>query len=126
MRIAIATEGKGGLDDRLSAHFGRSRTFTIVNVDGSVEILENTSEHYGGTGSPPELLKASKVDALVCTGMGPRAIGMLGEFGIKVYIGGEGKARDALALLREGKLRLISLDDGCKEGHTHDHGHGHQ
>jgi predicted Fe-Mo cluster-binding NifX family protein len=125
MKIALATEGKGGLDDNLSGHFGMSRTFTIVNDDGSVEIVENTSEHYGGTGSPPELLQKKNVDTLICMGMGPRAIDMLAEFKIKVYVGHGGIAKDALEQLKAGKLNPISELDGCKEHHDHHDHHDH-
>ncbi len=50
LRIAIATKGREGLEDVVSKVFGRSSTFTIVNVDneeiGDVKIMENPAVSY--------------------------------------------------------------------------------
>lgn len=36
LRIAVATNGKEGLEDHVSQVFGRAATFTIVDVEGKV------------------------------------------------------------------------------------------
>ena len=44
-KIAVATEGKKGLEDVVSNVFGRAKTFTIVDADDekiiSVSVVEN-------------------------------------------------------------------------------------
>jgi len=58
MKIVIPTDSKKGLDDQIAEHFGRCKTYTFLNEEGELlEIIDNTSEHNGGQGLPPELMK---------------------------------------------------------------------
>jgi len=120
MRIAVPTEGRGGLDDFVSMHFGRAATFTIYDTDtGEVYVIPNTSEHFGGTGTPPELLAKAGVDVVVCGNLGPKAILMFEQFGIRVYSGASGTARDAIEAFLSGVLRPASLDTACPDHRHH-------
>ena len=55
-RIAVATDGKNGLDDTVSNVFGRARTFTIVEAEGEkiigVSVLENPALSYAHGAGP--------------------------------------------------------------------------
>ena len=55
-RIAVATEGKKGLEDIVSNVFGRAKTFTIVDADGEkiigVSVLENPAIFYSHGAGP--------------------------------------------------------------------------
>jgi predicted Fe-Mo cluster-binding NifX family protein len=70
-RIAVATNGRKGLDDAVSNVFGRAKTFTIVDVKNekvvSVRIIENPALSYSH-------------------GAGPIAIKTLIDDGVKVVI----------------------------------------
>ena len=58
MRIAIPTEGKMGLEESVAYHFGRGETYTVLDENGKlIEVIDNESEHMGGEGLPPELLR---------------------------------------------------------------------
>lgn len=58
MKIVIPTNNKKGLNDKVADHFGRCLTYTFLDEKGDVvEIINNTSEHMGGKGLPPELMK---------------------------------------------------------------------
>ena len=35
LKIAVATEGKNGLEDVVSVVFGRAKTFTVVEAEGN-------------------------------------------------------------------------------------------
>jgi len=119
MRICIPTEGRGGLDDYVCEHFGRAASFTIYDTKtGKVEVIPNTSEHFGGFGKPPEIIAKTGADVVICGNMGPRAILMLQQLGIKVYSGASGRVRDVIRLFREGKIAEASLETACKE-HRH-------
>jgi len=75
MKIVIPTNDKKGLDDNIAEHFGRCSTYTFLNERGEVtEIIDNTSEHMGGTGLPPEIMKRHEANVLLCRDIGPRAI----------------------------------------------------
>ena len=73
-RIAVATDGKKGLEDAVSNVFGRAKTFTIVDTDDekilSVNVLENPAASYSH-------------------GAGPIAIKTLIDDGVEVVIANE-------------------------------------
>ncbi len=119
MRVCIPTEGNGGLDDYVCQHFGRAASFTVYDTkSGAIEVIPNTSEHFGGMGKPPEIIAKVGADAVICGNLGPKAIMMLQQFGIKVYSGASGTVRDAIKLFREGRLEEASMDSACKD-HRH-------
>ena len=104
----------GGLDDFICEHFGRALAFTIYDTDtGEITVVKNTSEHFGGVGKPPELLRKYGVDIVICSGMGARAIAMFRSFGIKVYMGARGTVRDAIEQFFQGKLVEAEEGMGC-------------
>ncbi|MBC7098859.1 NifB/NifX family molybdenum-iron cluster-binding protein [Candidatus Bipolaricaulota bacterium] len=105
MRVCVPSAGPGGLDDRVGEHFGRAPTYTIYDTEtGEVEILENVSEHMGGTGLPGELLAQAGVDLVICSGLGRRAIDLLTRNGIEVHTGATGTVREAIEAWQSGRL----------------------
>ena len=71
MKIVIPTNNKKGLDDTVAEHFGRCLTYTFLNEKGEVvEIINNTSEHMGGSELPPELMKKHGANILLCRELG--------------------------------------------------------
>jgi len=87
MKIVIPTDNKKGPEDTVAEHFGRCLTYTFLNEKGEVlEIIDNTSEHMGGEGLPPELMKKRGADILLCKDLGPRALALCNELGIDVYV----------------------------------------
>ncbi|AEA46538.1 NifB/NifX family molybdenum-iron cluster-binding protein [Archaeoglobus veneficus] len=119
MRICIPTEGKGGLDDYVCQHFGRAASFTIYDTEtGRVEVIPNTSEHFGGVGKPPEIIARAKADVVVCGNLGPKAIIMLEQLGIKVYSGASGRVKDVVEQFLSGSFAETSVESACRE-HKH-------
>jgi predicted Fe-Mo cluster-binding NifX family protein len=119
MKICLPTAGKGGLDDLVGEHFGRSPTFTVVDTDsGQVQIVSNTSEHMGGSGKPPEQIAQTGAQVLLCTGLGPRAIELLDSYGIQVYVGAHGIVKEAIKMWKDGLLEPASDSNACKD-HQH-------
>jgi len=113
MKVCIPTY-KGGLDDYVCEHFGRAESFTIYDTEtGEVKVVRNTSEHFGGIGRPPELIRAAGADAVICSGMGAKAIALFKSFGIKVYMGASGRVRDAIDQFLAGKLVEADESMGC-------------
>lgn len=119
MKLCIPTMDNGGLDDPVCDHFGRAPTFTVVDTDtNEVRVVKNRSEHMGGLGKPPEHIAKTGAKVLICSSLGPRAIDMLVGFGVEVYVGATGTAKDAVDAWKEGKLTPASYDVACK-GHSH-------
>jgi len=115
VKVCIPTMTQSGLDDHVSPHFGRAPSFTVVDTGTNVvKVLQNTSEHMGGTGMPPELMAAAGVEVMLCSGLGPRAIQMFEQYGIEVYVGASGTVRDAIQAWKTGSLREATDKDACK------------
>ena len=129
MKICIPTMDNKGLDDFVGEHFGRVPTYTIVDLENNeVKVIQNTSEHMGGIGYPPEIMMREGVSVLVCRGLGRRAIGMFEETGIEVYIGASGTVKDAISAYKEGRLHKADSNDACgrhafRDQHHHEN-HG--
>jgi predicted Fe-Mo cluster-binding NifX family protein len=118
MKIVIPTDGKGGETSKVSEHFGRCKTYTFLDEKGKViEVIENTSEHMGGKGLPPELMKKHGANVLLCQGLGPRALSMCEEFGIDVYVRRAATVKEIFEDWNAQKISKATGDDTCKEHH---------
>lgn len=131
MKICVPTMGNKGLEENIGEHFGRVPTYTIVDVENNkVKVVQNTSEHMGGVGYPPEIMTKEGVTILVCRGLGRRAITMFNETGIKVYIGASGTVKDAVTAFLQGHLQKAKEGDACarhafRDQHQHNHSGKH-
>ncbi|MBN2518623.1 MAG: NifB/NifX family molybdenum-iron cluster-binding protein [Candidatus Altiarchaeota archaeon] len=116
MKIAIPSESPGGREAMVALHFGRCGFYTIWDTTTEeFEIIENTSNHFGGAKAPPELLAGMGIQILLCGDIGPRALTMFKEFGVDVYVGAQGTVADSISRWREGLLKLANDDDVCEE-----------
>ncbi len=88
-RIAIPSDGKGGLDGIRSGHFGHCDVFTFIDVENGeikkVSTLQNQEHIQGGCMVPVNLLAEQKVNALVVGGIGMRPLMGFRQVGIAVY-----------------------------------------
>lgn len=122
MKLCFPTDGNAGLNETIGEHFGRTPTYTIYDLEShDVKVIENTSEHMGGVGYPPELMKNEGVDILVCRGLGRRALNMFIEYGIEVYIGATGSVEEAISDYKNMKLKKATFSDSCSEHKFGDH-----
>lgn len=116
MKIAIPTNSTKGIDDEVAVHFGRCPAYTILNEHGEViEIIQNTSEHMGGKGLPPELIKNREATILLCGDIGPRAIRLCADLGIDIYVCKEKEVRRVFEAWKSGKLKKAGIGDACEE-----------
>jgi len=89
LRIAIATNGKDGLEDAVSNVFGRAKTFTIVDVeDGKIKgatIVENAGLSYKHGAGPivAKMLVDKNVDVVIAYVLGLGADDLLKQHNIK-------------------------------------------
>src|SRR3990172_2107556 len=121
-KIAIPVEDKNGLDARIAEHFGRAPFYAIVNLDSNrnvetIEIEENTGEHFGGQGHMHDHLLRLKPNAIVTHGMGPRGLIGFQSAGIAVLKAEGSAVRDIVAAYKDEKLE--ELTEGCHEAHHH-------
>jgi predicted Fe-Mo cluster-binding NifX family protein len=96
IRIAVATNGREGLDDVVSNVFGRAKTFTIVNVENekvvSVRIIENPALSYSH-------------------GAGPIAIKTLIDDGVKIVIAND-LGIGASEILKNHNIKHVKVKPG--------------
>jgi predicted Fe-Mo cluster-binding NifX family protein len=101
-RIAVATDGKNGLEDVVSNVFGRAKTFTIVDAEDEkiigVSVLENPALSYSH-------------------GAGPIAIKTLIDDGVEVVIANE-LGVGASEILEQHNIIYIQAKPGANVGET--------
>lgn len=92
LRIAVATNGKKGLEDTVSEVFGRANTFTIADIeDGEIQILrilENPAlqyEHGAGPIAVKELVD-SEVNLVIAPQLGHGASSILKHHSITINL----------------------------------------
>ena len=112
LRIAIATNGKEGLEDVVSNVFGRAKTFTIIDAEDekikSVTVIENPGISYKHGAGPivAKMLVDKDVDLVVAYVLGMGAAGLLTQhnlkhIAIKPNTKVEKAAREALRIQKE-------------------------
>lgn len=88
-RIAIPSNGDGGLDGIRAGHFGHCDVFTFIDVkDGRIQdvsTIPNNGHVQGGCMVPVNLLAQHKVNALIVGGIGMRPLMGFRQVGISVY-----------------------------------------
>jgi len=88
-RIAIPSNGKGGVNGTRAGHFGHCDVFTFVDVEEgeitNVSTLQNQEHVQGGCMVPVNLLASHHVDALIVGGIGMRPLMGFKQAGIRVY-----------------------------------------
>jgi len=116
MKIVIPTNNKKGLNDKIADHFGRCLTYTFIDEKGNLlEVIGNTSEHMGGVGLPPELMKKHGADILLCKDLGPRALNLCQELGIEVYVCQAETVKEIFEMWKNNKIKKAGIEDACEE-----------
>jgi predicted Fe-Mo cluster-binding NifX family protein len=120
-RIAIPSNGAGGLDGMRAGHFGHCDVFTCIDVENgeikAVTTLQNEAHVQGGCMVPVNLLASHKVNALVVGGIGMRPLMGFKQVGIDVYHDAErAEIKPVVEDLIAGKLPEIRNDQVCGGG----------
>ena len=119
MRVAVTYD-----NGCVFGHFGKTEQFKIYDIeDGRVVNSRILGTNGEGCGALAGILNNSKVDALICGGIGGGAQMALAEAGISLYAGVSGNADDAVDALIAGTLEAGS-EANC-DHHDHEHGEGH-
>ncbi|RLF68899.1 MAG: dinitrogenase iron-molybdenum cofactor biosynthesis protein, partial [Thermoplasmata archaeon] len=110
MKICIASEGRGGMDDAVSMQFGRCPVYTIVDIDGEivgdVKVIENPG---AGVASGAGVQAAQRVvsegcEAVIAGSIGPNSYQVLSTAGVEVYTAPRISVREAVERLIKGEL----------------------
>ena len=121
LRVAIPSEGEGGIDGTRAGHFGHCDVFTCFDVEqGEIKnmtIVQNREHVQGGCMVPVNLLAENNVNALVVGGIGMRPLMGFRQVGIDVYYDGlRTEIRPVVEDFVAGKLPHITDNDVCGGG----------
>ena len=109
MIIAISATGKD-IDNNIYAKFERCSSFLIVDLENNtvLPITNKAKDRPHEIGSPiGHLIAKHEVDTIITTDIGPRAMEIFKQNGIKVYQS-KGIIEEAIKLLINGKLSEIT------------------
>ncbi len=120
-RIAVPSNGEGGLEGTRSGHFGHCDVFTLIDVENGtikdVSILHNQDHVQGGCMVPVNLLSENRVNALIVGGIGMRPLMGFKQVGIDVYHDDQrAEIKPVVEDLIAGKLPEIQSDQVCGGG----------
>ena len=100
MRYAVATDG-----NQVAPHFGRCEKYVIVDIANGREVERYELENPGHEpGLLPRLLNDEGVAYVVAGGAGPRAINLMAELNIGVYVGVSGAIDEIIEKIAASEL----------------------
>jgi len=114
-KIAVASQGQGGLDDVVSPMFGRCPTFTVVDVEKGeirgVNVIPNqaASAMHGAGIAAVQTLASVGVNVVIAGRFGPNAYTACNQAGIRMVEAQPSiTIRDAIQSFVSGRLRAVS------------------
>lgn len=115
MKICLPTAGKNGLSEMVYNHFGSAQYFTIYDTDTkAVQVVENDNDHHShGSCQPLGVISKYNVDAIMTNGMGRRAVQMLNEGGVKVYLLNGNTVTEAVKKFESNELVELTIENAC-------------
>lgn len=122
MQIAIPAEISDDPKADIYSHFGSAPCFVLYNSEtNSYKYIDNSNqEHNHGQCQPTALLRDEEVQAVICGGMGARAVNLLNQMGIKVYVIDKPYTiEEGIQELLKGSLPELSLEGACNHHGCH-------
>ena len=125
MKICMPVAGTNGLNEQVFEHFGSAPFFAVYDVDAeTLNFTENSNEHHShGSCQPFEAIQALNAEAVLTGGMGARAVSLLNDGGVKVYLMNGKTVAEAVKNFKSGKLTELTSRNAC--GHHHGDGGCH-
>ena len=119
IRVAVPSESPGGLDAARSGHFGRSPSFTLVDLVAgditAVDTVTNAPHAPGGCLSPVVTLGENMVDVVIVAGIGHRPLLACLQSGIRVFAGEDRPdVRSVVQAFVEMELSPVGADATCR------------
>jgi predicted Fe-Mo cluster-binding NifX family protein len=117
MKICIPVETSEGLKARIFAHFGSAPYFLLYDTEREAsEVLGNIDNHHAhGMCHPLKVLENRHIDAVVCAGMGARAVQKLNEGGMRTYRANGATGAEIINKYKQGILEEITLRNACAD-----------
>lgn len=116
MKICIPTLEAQGHEATISGHFGSAPYFTLFDTEQRTtsSVANGHTEHGHGMCMPVDILKAHGVDAVLCKGMGARAVSLLLSAGIEPLIVNGGTVAEAIREFETGQAVRMDVAHACQ------------
>ncbi len=122
MRVVVAIETDQALQSPVSGHFGHAPFFLLAEIEqGALQswsVSANPYVQHHEPGQIPAYINTLGAQAMICGGMGRRAISFFEQYGIKTAVLPQGSAGVAIEKYLAGEL---GTPEPC---HGDGHGHG--
>ena len=83
-------------------------------------MIDNSNQHHEhGMCHPMDSLSGKKINAVVCGGMGARAVEKLNKSGIKTFRAIPGTVSELIAQFLKGGLEEITVENSCTQHNCH-------
>jgi len=121
MKLCIPTTHDRGRATPLSDHFGSAPYFTLVDSEtGTMKVIPNHhAVHAPGSCDAARAIAAHEVGAVVCLGLGRRALASLEDAGIAVFVSSAGTVGGAVDAFNAGRLPRLQAQAACGGGQGH-------
>jgi predicted Fe-Mo cluster-binding NifX family protein len=121
MTICIPTTTNEGKEALVHEHFGSAQFFTLCDTEtGMVEVIANSDQqHAHGMCQPLSIFADRHIDAVLCGGMGVRAVQKLNQSGIRAYRAIPGTVAEVLEQFAGGRLAEITVENACNHHGCH-------
>ena len=119
MKLAIPTQNKNGRQSIVFGHFGSAPYYAIYDdsTDELVFIENDEKKHVHGQCQPTAELTKNSVKAIICNGLGGRAINNLNNLGIKIYFDENvAKIDELIKKYKNHALQEFNPENAC-QGH---------
>jgi len=118
MKICVASESRGGLDDMVSMQFGRCPTFTVVEVEGNeirnVYVVPNpgASAASGAGMLAGQTVVNEGCNVVIAGAIGPNSAQVLSMGGVDMYTSQPMPIGEAVRLYLSGQLPPAQVSGG--------------
>jgi len=121
MKVCIPTVNGAGQLSQVCDHFGSAPYFTICDLQtDEYETVSNSDlNHEHGTCHPMDNLKDKGIDAVICRGLGRRALQKLNQSGVKVFRTERSTVSDIIEDFSQGRQDEIGPESACQQHRCH-------
>lgn len=121
MKLCLPTTGNAGLTEKVYNHFGSAEYFTIYDTNSKqIEVVENDNLHHAhGACQPVGIITKYKIDVVLTSGMGARAVNLLNSNGTRVFLLKGETVQQAIDNFEAGQLPELTVDNACTQHGCH-------
>jgi predicted Fe-Mo cluster-binding NifX family protein len=121
MKLCMPVVESNGMNSIVFGHFGSAPFFAVYDTETEKLSLvnNNESEHEHGKCMPVDALSKLGAGAVLCKGMGLRAVNLLAAAGIGAFLVEGVTVAEAVAEFTDRKARVLDANGACQHHGCH-------